>query len=479
MDRTLRLWNGWADRSWSPLILAGYLTLAGAMFAFLQLHPSSVASTDVDAYLRYAIRIRTDGFAADFGNIRDYGYPLLLALISSVSGTDTARLALFAGLVQVLIYGAASFWLAQLLGRQNRLLGIAVLCGLLLNPYIISLVADAMSEAPSLICSVAVLCCIIKLQGEEGRAAKTATRFLIWSAFGSALACFSLMLRPANIVLLCGWVLGLGFICARGSDRAEMRSRIIPAVLTMGIGIAVLVWFPQFLYNFYWFHKPSILPTCSIGDLQLLYGIVSAKYETLLSHQGASAVYYPNPWYAGALPKPVWVWYVQHPISGLATIGTHVVGALTIDHLTAYRHSGVSEPVAIPLLGWAINASGLVGLVIASRENKQVFAWRADWAPTCIVVAVIGFGAVLLLAGAAVETRMALAPIACLSVAAVYMIAWAWRDLGRRFILIGAVGVSLVAGFYGTTWLRSLASNHLVVPQNGLTFHCFHSRPSK
>jgi hypothetical protein len=460
------------------LIATGYALLVVASLLYLRSHSSLASSTDVEAYVTYAARLRQAGIAADLGNIRTYGYPAFLALLSLLVGPKSLVPA--AGVLQALLYGWATFWTARKLHMRPRFARI-VLCGLLLTPYVVSIVVDAVSEAPSLTCMVWLAGLILRLQSigplSDGR---QRAKFIIYFALGTAAACFAVMIRPANVLLLAGWLCGAVSCLVLCGDDLRTRMRTTTAVLIATLVLAFLFWSPQYLYNAEWYGHPSIFPVCPIGSLQLTYGLVSLKYETMIAHGAASALYYPNPWFAGGLPaSSVWLWYLLHPIDGAATVFGHVFAAFTIDHLFVYRYDSTGRPAVVPIIGWALTASGIVTIGVTVHANK----WPTpSHAPLCICTALVTAGSILFCMGAAVETRMALFPLATFSIAGLYGFAETLRRPRAHPAAVLLFLLIVLAGTVGAIGLRSLETTSLQLSSRDfarLQFPCYHAHPEQ
>jgi hypothetical protein len=469
-----------AQRAISGVVLGGYVLLTSVMLLYLRDHPSLASSTDVEAYIGYAARIRQSGLAADFGNIRTYGYPALLALLSHL--VQLENLSLGAGLLQAILYGCGAFWTTQKLARRSRLFSLSVLCGLLLNPYLVSVVVDAVSDAPSLISMVFLSGLILKLQSTGRLCHRDACfAFLVYFAAGTAIACFSVMIRPSNVLLVAAWLSGVGWHLAFREDDFGSKARLAGAALVILVLLAFVFWSPQYFYNVRWYGRASIFPTCPIGTLQLTYGLVTLKYETVIVDHAAVPLYYPNPWFTGGgLPSgPAWTWYLLHPFNGVATIAGHLFAAFTIDHLFAYRYHGASEPLLVPVLEWALTGCGILTIGAAVRGKK----WKSrDDAPLWAYTGVIAAGSILFCMGTAVETRMALFPIAAMSIAGLYGIFSAVRCPQMRGTVIGASLLAGLAGMAVTTGLRSLETKKLELPSRDfarLDFPCYHAHPAQ
>jgi len=454
-----------------------YAAIVGMMIFYLYHHPSFAQSTDTGAFVAYALKFRAEGFLADFGNIRPYGYPLFLSLFAVPFETDPQVLLLSAGIVQATLYGCAAWWLAALVRRDSPTLSYSILVGLLLNPYLVSIVVDGVSDSLSLSLHIGAAAVLLKSVRTPpvGSAA--------WLAVGAALANFSLMVRPSNFVFVVAWVLAASIACMWRRDTTRARLSLFAIHGLSWAVLAIVLWRPQYRYNLQHLGQGSIFPGCPIGELQLAYGILNLKYETLIRADSAVPLFYPNPWFVGPLPANLWSWYLEHPVAGAATIFGHLFAAFNIDHLFVYLHERSRSFALIPLLGWIVNFGGAAICANWLREGLQRFAWRADWFPVAVFVAIAIGATVAINALAAVETRVNLLPLALLSVAAAYG-CFKLRAASRR-TSIAAVALLILGGLslaalYGSQRIRVLQTGELLLSdadRSRLQFLCYHEQP--
>jgi hypothetical protein len=288
------------------------------------------------------------------------------------------------------------------------------------------------------------------------------------------------MIRPANVLLLAAWLCGAALSLTSCKDDLREKISVSAAALAILGLFAFVFWYPQYIYNVAWYGRASIFPVCPIGSLQITYGLFNLKYETIIAQGAASSLYYPNPWFTGALPAgPIWNWYLLHPVDGAATIVAHVFAAFTIDHLFVYRYEGAGAPLIVPILGWALISTGLLAIDAAIRGNQW---WRRGDTPVWVHTGVVALGSILFCMGAAVETRMALFPLAVISVAGVYGLAGVMQRPGDHRAAIAACVLIVLTGSAGAIALRSLETTNLMLPSKDfarLHFPCYHAHPAQ
>ena len=310
------------------------VSITSCLIVFLLLvhawiYPSIVDPSDAGVYQNYAFSFRTIGLLHPFGTFRTYGYPLFLYLLSFISGTDPHRLALITGVVQYGIFFSGTMWLGRLVRGYDPLLGRAVVVGLLLNPFTLSLTVDSLTEGLSTGAYVWVTAISLALAQ-----AKSARAFTTLAVLGSSLAFFSIEIRPANILILFGWLAALCSILIWKPGRSSLRfanSAILAASLALG-SFALL---PQIFYNYFHYGSITPLPVCSLGEFQIKYGILAMKYDTIVHGQTAAGYNYRNPFFHGQIDGGL-QWYLTNPVAGAGTIAAHLFNTMNITNIFTY-----------------------------------------------------------------------------------------------------------------------------------------------
>ena len=423
-----------------PIILA-YLCLSIALLYRYQTWPSAVPSADALAYIEKGLAFRRIGLLADLGYVRTYGYPLIIHLYSFISGFDPLSVALVAGAVQLTLYGIATLWLASRVSTYSVTLGNAVIVGLLLNPILISLVADVLTEGVSLI--IVVLALTLLLNSVQ---ASTTARTLIWAALGAGITNFALMVRPANLFILIAWNLGF-FLSLLIQRKCVNRTLILCGYVAAFLCSAAAAWSPQYLYNLS-INSGGILPITPILAIQLRVGVILLKYSSIvLNNEYAEGLLFPNPWCIDPVPAAsTWLWYFEHPFRGVATIAGHLFSAFNFEYPFVYVYD--LDPIYSLPVAWAMWFVTTIGLLNGgrlaylssrtfSREHIPMFAMIGS-----LLLLVTGLNAFI-----AVENRFNMIPVAILSVLAAEFVL-SYSHAARAFtvaVLILALCVSTFA----------------------------------
>src|SRR5262245_2744539 len=343
-------------------IMSFYALLSVAALWRYQTFPSFVPGTDAWNYIEYGRLWRSHGLLSELGTVRTYGYPLFIYLISFVTGLNRPAIALAAGAAQVALYGAVVYAFANQVARAGGpTLATALAAGLLFNPMLIVLVADVLTEGPSLILALFTLLCLFN----SARASSTETA-LGWAAVGGLASNFALMMRPTNLTLVIAWNVGLAASLIVSRTPEVHRARVAAGYAGTWLATAAAVWTPQFVYNLSRGHS-GIFPVIAgpILEGQLKWGILFLRSGSVVRSDGLPwPLFFPNPWCVdpGAdyyFHLPWYTWYLTHPWNGLATMTGHILSAFTFDYPFTYiynQNAFYSIPAAT--VTWASAALG-------------------------------------------------------------------------------------------------------------------------
>ena len=391
-------------RNWQWPLIACYILLSTAIVWRYQLFPSTAEGTDASGYIGAALSFARWGLSIG-SNSKTYGYPLVVYLYSLLAGYSPTAIALTAGVSQVIVYGVATLWFASRVAVVDVPFGRAIAIGLLLNPVLVGMVADVLTEGLTAALTVLALACLANLMR-----ASTAPRIVAWAALGAAATNFALMIRPANLVLIAAWngaCLFLLFIDQGGN--APRRATLLLLYVTVWLVSAAAAWTPQYLLT------GSILPV-GLFDFGVQTGMLLIKYATFINTSGKSqGLLYPNPWCVHPfIFNGWWSWFIAYPGLALATIAGHIFSAFSFEYLFTYVYD--RDPVySIPLAGamWLVTAVGLFNGV-----RLLVFTETPMPLPVIIMVSCLCFMTIGLIGLIAVENRYNMIPVAILSVLA-------------------------------------------------------------
>jgi hypothetical protein len=406
-----------------PAVCLRASTLLAA--ALLLLHLRSPLLADAFVYQVYAFRAHEIGLFQDLGTLRTYGYPLFLYALTPLTGLDHLHLSLAAGVAQYLLFAGGTMGLWSCVPAHNTRLRTAILLGLLLNPWLIAHVTDALTEGLVLGLLVSAAALTVRAFVRQ-----TVLGYTISVAGAALLMALSVVVRPASVVLCVAWLaavlLALPLLPTAPVKRVQ---RALASLLVTSVA-CLLVWGPQVLYNQRVSGELAFPLVCRLGDLQLAWGLHLWKYETLqLPLGGVAPWYYPNPWLTNAPAlSPALSWYLQHPVAGAATVLAHLFNSFSVNYLFTYVED---------LRAWHTWPLRALYWVLTILGAHQAWLWTVQWrhrarerigaragAPPALVVAllvVLAVAATLALNSfTAVEVRFNLVPIAVVSVLGVH-----------------------------------------------------------
>lgn len=438
------------------LILMGSALLAFSFLLHFYNHNSAALMADAYEYQKIAKLFRSEGWLSAFGTTRTYAYPSFLALVSFGSGFDHRSLSVTAGAVQYVLFVASTLWLATLIRKCSKRLSWAVTVGLLLNPLLLGVVTDSLTEGLSLPLAIILLAVAILLE----QRASTLTNLLAIMFSGTLISSLSLMVRPANLTLVVAWNLTLIFACWAKRNDWKRSGLLIGAHAAFFLVAGVVTWGPQVYYNSLHWGKATFLPICRLANLQFSYGVNLWKYDTITTDNGARGWFYINPLFKGTLPdKGALFWYVDHPIDGALTALMHVFSSFSVANFFTYISS--PDPLySIPLcfIVWICVALGSVrgaSYLLHTRHLISNGILGSNYLATLLALSVfiltIGLNSLL-----AVEQRFNLIPIA---IAVVMSIDWLFDHKNRpNWLLATAVVFVAIAGVLGNEWLKRLGA---------------------
>ena len=423
------------------IIVVIYAAFSVGVIWYYQIFPV-VSGTDAWFYLATAGHFRQNGVLAGLENIRTYGYPFSLYLLTYFVGLSPFAIAFAARVTQLVLYGAVVCSFANKVARDGApTIAVTIAAGLLLNPVLVALVSDILSEAPTLILTVFMLLCLYG----SARAATTRDA-LVWAAAGAAASNFALMVRPANLTVLIAWNIGLAvsLLVARAPD--VHRVSVAAGYAVAWLATATAAWTPQVVHNMSLGHV-GVLPASNLFREQLLLGTLFMRYDSVLIRHdavsNADGLFVANPWCVA--PWPALTWYLDHPLEGLGTVAGHLASAFTFNHLfTIIYDWDAFYSRALAGLMWVVVSLGAL-------HSARLLAWhrltsppeRAATSACVIALFVLGLG---VLAFVAIENRFAAIPLAILSVLAVhFVVTYQGKPRGAYVfaLVVAALGVSI------------------------------------
>jgi hypothetical protein len=387
-------------------------------------------------------------------NLRQMAYPLFLTPFSMLFKSEVA-LRVSVALVQLLIYWIGVLVFSRSLStvidkKRSDFVG-AVLLSL---PFPYFLITELLQD--SLTMSVAILSFGLAIFATSYKSFRYYTASLF--AMGYAMSIRTDTQYVAIFVTLCGAYV-VYMLIGKAITTPKIFLGLIASVcsiITSCLSI-FLLRIPNYLVTRHLtgigrFHPPIDISAEKSLEIGLLY----FKWTTGLDPLGG-AIWSPNPWMSATdreLLRPLWHWYLENPISGIATIFAKFFALTDWDWPFTYYSTLPSQPnFSLSLLNYFIVGNGLIGSMLAL---KMFFRGEVDVEKRflffCALIASVPY--LLIHTLSHVEIRYGLPAIIGLSVAATLLFT---NSNFRRFIIGSQVLILLVwvpFSFILSSWLR-------------------------
>jgi hypothetical protein len=424
---------------------------AVACAAFVAGYPTVIY--DAWGYHYLSEILRTKGLFAWPTDLRTYGYPAFLLLLSGPRGLPAEELRLVTFVVQLAAYLGACAFVAGRLARIYRSKAVGVWAYAIgsLNPALLIHTTEVLSDLLSavLVQLAVALCWKLPENAERIRLRPAATAFLSFLCAGAAVA-----VRPANAIVAAALV---GVWLVRG---LLWWSFSVEGVVAGAAGL-VLPLIPQLLLNWKVFGKINPLIVHSLYRLQTQWGMGALKYGTVVIPGHSPFLVYTNPLYRGD-PTPV-SFFQHHPLDYAATLVLHVFAMLDFDYPFTFITSlrvGYRWPLAVVnfallLLALAGAALAVVRLFRRRRIDEAAFT---QWSTI-----LVGGAYLALYAPVEVENRFGLTPEALMTPLIVAVLVWFFRESAGRSWARAALAASLPAGVAAaillSAWISTTQTN--------------------
>ena len=441
------------SRRSSLLIFGAYALLCVAIALHLYNYPTQIERADAWGYVNHMYEVRDGGLLGKLSSWRTYGYIWFLYFCSLVFGTGRAALVWGVVGVQAALYAAAVFSLTATVLHRSRTLAWSVALGLLLNPVLVAIVMDTLTESLTLIAAVFLMSILL-----QACRAPTFAGKLPWLIGGAALASFTLMIRPANLPLLLAWNLAVLPLLLGPTIKSSLKA--LAAYAAIAAAVSALVWAPQLIITSRHFGQASIYPV-ALGDFQITMGLKLLKYATRIKTDAVAAgIFYPNPWLTNIPDTQPWHSYFSRPVAGLLTAASHVFNALNYDHPFVYVYD-TSLPWSVPLafVIWAIYALATFDIWRGLRRWNDFLFDVPEFGPSVIFIGATIAVSFATIAVSAVESRFSTLILAMAGVFACHCLL-RLKELPAplRFRLLTATCIIGICGTLISEWMKSLIS---------------------
>ena len=429
-------------REWIALMAA--IVIAHLFYWRIAFYPSAF---DAQNYSDIAADIDRNGLFSKFynSNIRTYGYPLLLVVLSraaKLAGISTGWL-LFE--TQLALYLFAAYSVRRALARLWPVFARWAFIGVVLNVFALAYTPESLTESVSLSLILLSTACWLELL-----AGPTTWHPVLAGSIAMGAA---VMVRPANLFALFAWVLAVAAVCIARRPRA-------PALAMMAVALlagAVLPMLPQYMNNVRHYGQHSALVAARLGHNQQIWGIAYLKYATALPPVPNPSIFYENPFAKGrpADDERPLSWYAQYPLAGALTLALHAFAMLDQDLLFTYsRDLDPWYRIPLGIANHAIVGAALIAIavLVARARHDRAYALAA----AAVIVYVVSH--IALHATSAVEMRFGLPLLLLAGPAAIAAV----RELARartKWLVASAIAIVgyTSAALVLSDWVRQQA----------------------
>jgi hypothetical protein len=441
--------------------------VAVACLAFVAGYPTVIYDSWGYHYLSEILR--TKGLFAWPTDLRTYGYPAFLVVLSGFRSLPAEELRLIAFVVQLAAHLGACAFVAARLRRIYRSdsVGIWAYAVGALNPVLLIHTSEVLSDLLSAVLVQLAVALCWKLPEGASRLRPASAAFLSFLCAGLAVA-----VRPANaivaVALVAVWLLrGLLFWrFSLGEALAGALGLVLPLV-------------PQLALNWKVFGRINPLIVHSLYRMQTQWGMGALKYGTVVIPGRSPFLVYANPFYRGD-PTPA-AFLRNHPLGYLATLGLHVFAMLDFD----YPYTFITNldlwyrwPLALVNFGLIALALGGAALAIArlSRGGRRPIdeAAFAQWSTI-----LVGGAYVAIYAPVEVENRFGLTPEALMTPLIVAVLVWIFRETPGERRAHRLAGAAVVAGIAAAVLLSAWISTKQTNPTQPSPANAFVKDPQR
>ncbi len=398
--------------------------------------------------------LRTKGLFAWPTDLRTYGYPAFLLLLSGFRGLPAEELRLIAFVVQLAAHLGACAFVAGRLRRiyRSESVGVWAFAVGALNPALLIHTSEVLSDLLSAVLVQLAVALCWRLPDADGAARRrlspAASAFLSFLCAGAAVA-----VRPANaivaVALTAVWLLrGLFWGLSVGEVLAGTLGLVLPLV-------------PQLALNWKVFHRVTPLIVHSLYRMQTQWGMGALKYGTVVIPGRSPFLVYSNPFYRGD-PTPA-AFFQNHPLDYVATLLLHVFAMLDFDYpFTFVTSLDVRYRWPLAAVNFGLLFLALAGCVLAAvrvlRRRPIDEAAFAQWSTI-----LVGGAYLAIYAPVEVENRFGLTPEALMTPLIIAVLVWFFRESAHRPRARAALAAALPAGVAAamllSAWISTKQTN--------------------
>ncbi len=443
---------------------------AVAVWGFVQGYPTVIYDSWGYGYLREILL--TKGLLAWPTDLRTYGYPAFLALVSAFQILPSEELRLLVFAVQLAVFLGACAFVAARLARLYRSEEVGVWAFALgaANPVLLLHTGEVLSDLLSAVLVQLAVAFCWRLPDGSRRGGTTASAFLSFLCAGAAVA-----VRPANAVVAAALALVWLIRVLRWRER-PVALAFARSVAAAAAGL-ILPVIPQLLINWFVFGQVNPLIVKSLYRMQAQWGMGALKYATVVISGHSPFLVYINPLYRGD-PSPR-SFFLHHPLDYAATLALHGFAMLDYDHpFTFVTRFQVWYRWPLALINFSLLMLALAGCLLAAarlaRSRRIDEIAFAQWSTILVSGAYL---AVYL--PVEVENRFGLTLEALMTPLLVASLVWYFRESAGRPALRMALAASLLAGVAAAILLSAWISTKQTNPRENSPANAFVLDPKR
>ena len=322
------------------LCMVGSMALAIGLSILFYMHSLSFPSCcDASQYVEMARHFEAHGFGANapHSDVRTFGYPFLLWLVSSVAVAIGVPFPAAVFVVQLSMYVACVVLLYfRFLRLFGPAAGLAVYYGLTFNVLLFPYLPLTMTDGMSVILFLCAAGVLVSLAAGNGL-----RMTILCAAVLGFLVGFAVIVRPANLWLCALVVIGALLVYRkRGRARQQAAGARTTRDVVMFIAIAgitgIVATVPQSALNWMRAHKATPLPIYDLKAKQLDAGVRYIKYGTNMTGERPAGLFYRNPLFVEAEGRQGIDWYFRAPLRGSMTLVLRMFAGFDFDYLFPY-----------------------------------------------------------------------------------------------------------------------------------------------
>ncbi|MEP6993502.1 MAG: hypothetical protein ABI968_03195 [Acidobacteriota bacterium] len=452
-----------------PYVAVTMAAVGMACLWFLEGYPTVIY--DSWGYYYLSEILRTKGLLAWPTDVRTYGYPAFLALVSGFRGLPPEELRLLAFGAQLAACLGACAYVSRKLAAlfRSESAGFWAYAIGALNPVLLLHSTELLSDLMSAVLIQLAVALSWRVPADAATSRVAIRRpFLAFLCAGAATS-----VRPANVVVVAALVLVWAVRAVRwrdlrwGSAAAAAAGLLLPLI-------------PQLAINYRIYGKVNFLIVKSLYRMQAQWGMAALKYGTVVMPDRSPFLVYTSPLFRGD-PTPR-AFLLHHPWEYLATLALHGFAMLDYDlPFTIITNLNPWYRWPLSVLNYALGYLAIVGCLLAVvRWIRRRRFDETEFALASTIV--VGAAYLLIYLPVEVENRFGLTLEALMTPLILVSLVWlvregARRPSVRRLLILGAFAAA-ASGVVLSSWISRQQTNpRIASPANAFVLDPPRARP--